>query len=115
MEWPPAPRCRAGVCQADSKSVLRPVTGNAEGRFVQPKLRATSVAPKGGLGVKAIKKVWGAPGGMSAGVFGLPVRAFVLGSVVWNSEETGAAVAGEIVQPVAVSVPVLMTVPKIVA
>src|SRR5262245_63675641 len=64
-----------GVSEADIRSVLRPVTGNAEGRFVQPKLSATSVAPKGALGVRAIRKVCGAPGGMLAGVFGVPVRA----------------------------------------
>jgi hypothetical protein len=52
---------------------------------------------------------------MLAGVFGVPVSALVVESVVWNRKFVGMLVAGVIVQAEASVGPALMTVTKVVA
>lgn len=72
-----------GVVDADSSSVLSPVTTGAGAALLQLKLTATLVGANAALGVSATTKLcdplWPA---MLTGVLAVPVRALVVGLVV---------------------------------
>ena len=94
-----------------SHRVFTPVTTSAGPAFVQPKVHSSTLAFVGvdcALGVAAMMNVCSPSGGMSTGVFAVPTRAFVFGSVVWYANVAGSCVAGAMLQPLAVAVPALM-------
>ena len=72
-----------GVAEAESRSVFNPTVLEAGWVLVQSKFSDTSVGEKGAVGVKPITNVCNCPAPISTGVLAEPVRAFVLGSVVW--------------------------------
>ena len=86
----PSPDCVApnattsgtGVFDAESVRVLTPAIIDTGMLLAQSKLSCTSVGLNGAVGTKANINVCSPPVGMSAGVSGAPVRAFVFGSVV---------------------------------
>ena len=80
----PAPRCRGtGTAEADSKSVLTPSRAGAGPALAQENANATLLGEKGAVGISETTKVRVAPGSISTGVLGPPVRALLCGSVVW--------------------------------
>src|SRR5580700_7891875 len=85
------------------------------GALAQVKANATSVGAKAAVGVSAITKLCACPAGMLAGVLAVPVRALVVGSVVWNTKPAGMPVVGAIVQVEASAGPALMIVANAVA
>src|SRR5580765_5460447 len=79
-----------GVVEAESRSVLTPTIVATGLVLVPAKLNATSVGGIGAVGVRAMRKLWEPLfRGMSTGVFGDPVSAFVRGSVVWKVKVAG--------------------------
>src|SRR5262245_9538021 len=82
----------------DSNKVFRPVITFAASLLLHLNEKVTSVGGNGAVGVNAITYVWPPPGGMDAPAFELPVRALVVGSVVWNEKFAGTAVVGTIPQ-----------------
>jgi hypothetical protein len=72
------------AAEADSRSVFTPSTECAGMVLVPLKLNSTIVGVITALGVRLSTKVWAWPPAMSTGLFGVPVGAFVFGSVVWN-------------------------------
>ena len=72
-----------GVFDAESSRVLTPLMIGAAVVLVLVQLNcgSTSIGLKATVEVKAITKLWLASGAIVAGVFGVPVRAFVSGSV----------------------------------
>src|SRR5437867_3967145 len=107
------------VAAPDSSSVLRPLTLGAGSVFVQSKTSAMSVAANATRGVIAKTKLWLPPGAMLTAMLAVPVTWLVVGFVVWKLSVAwtpwGKGFGNEIVQPVAVVVPVLMIVAKAVA
>jgi hypothetical protein len=71
-----------GPAEAESRKVSRPETTGAAVALAQKKFNGTSVGGIAAVGVKATTNVCAALGGMSTGVFTVPVRALVPGFVV---------------------------------
>src|SRR5262249_2688780 len=112
---PSAMMSGVGVFEADTRTVSSPGVEMAEARFEQKKLSAMSTGPKARLAVGGLGRLGAWRGRLLAGWLGRPVSALVFGLVVWKSEVIGSVVIVAIPHPVAVSLPMLMIVPKKVA
>src|SRR3984885_15524727 len=104
-----------GVAEADKFSLSIPKISGAGLALAQPKVNWTVVGVNGALGVNAITKLCACPAGMLTGVFGVPVSALVVGSVVWKRKVDGIVVNGRIVQVKASAGPASIIVAKAVA
>src|SRR5262245_44639690 len=104
-----------GVAELDSSSVFTP-TIVATGTVLLPvNANVTSVGPNGALGVTAITKHAGAPGGMLTGTFGPPVTAFVLQLVALYVKAAGTLLVSAMPVAQATVDPVFMIVANAVA
>lgn len=71
------------MAEAENSQVFNPELIGAARVLAQSKLNRTSVGAIGAVGVRANTKLCTDPAGISTGVFGEPVIAFVAGLVVW--------------------------------
>src|SRR5262245_57362046 len=88
-----------GPVSAENCRVFTPGKSGAANPFAHWKPSGTAVGGVAVVGVSAKTKLWLDPGGMSAGVFGVPVTALVVAFVVWYVKPAARGVTRETPQP----------------